>query len=142
MNLLEWSATLFDWQQDALRRLSLNLDLSEEDRAAIMERLKHARPKPSPAALRKRIESAYLALTDGRKNETVRLARLRAELSDLDRATVDAALPRERFSPLARLRRAVEHQECLLIGVHRKALAGGPSNAIDPERTRPALRLI
>jgi hypothetical protein len=58
-------------------------------------RAKPTKPKPlSPAALRKRIESAYLALTHGRKNETVRLARLRAELSDLDRATVDAALGR------------------------------------------------
>jgi len=54
-----------------------------------------AKPKrPSEAALRKRIEAAYLAVTHGRKNETVRLARLRAELSDLDRATVDAALGR------------------------------------------------
>jgi hypothetical protein len=54
-----------------------------------------AKPKPpSPAALRKRIEKAYLALTHGRKNETVRLARLRAELSDLDRTTVDGALGR------------------------------------------------
>jgi hypothetical protein len=53
------------------------------------------KPKPpSPAALRKRIEAAYLLVTHGRKNETVRLARLRAELSDLDRATVDAALGR------------------------------------------------
>jgi len=38
MNLLEWSAPLFDWQQGALRRLALNLDLSDEDRAAIMAR--------------------------------------------------------------------------------------------------------
>lgn len=54
---------------------------------------KLTKPKPpSRAALRKRIEAAYLTLTHGRKNETVRLARLRAELSDLDRATVDAAL--------------------------------------------------
>jgi hypothetical protein len=53
------------------------------------------KPKPpSPLTLRKRIEEAYLAVTDGRKNEPVRLARLRAELSDLDRATVDAALSR------------------------------------------------
>jgi hypothetical protein len=52
------------------------------------------RKPPSPTALRKRIEAAYLALTHGRKNETVRLARLRAELSDLDRATVDGALGR------------------------------------------------
>ena len=49
---------------------------------------------PSPAALRKRIEQAYLALTGGRKNEAVRLAHLRVELSDLDRATVDASLGR------------------------------------------------
>jgi hypothetical protein len=48
----------------------------------------------SPAALRKRIEAAYLALTNGRKNEMVRLAHLRAELSDLDRITLDAALGR------------------------------------------------
>jgi hypothetical protein len=53
------------------------------------------KPKPpSPVAMRKRIEAAYLALTGGRKDKTVRLARLRAELSDLDRATVDAALGR------------------------------------------------
>ena len=52
------------------------------------------RARPTPAALRKRIEAAYLALTDGRKGEMVRLALLRAELADLDRATVDAALGR------------------------------------------------
>ena len=58
-------------------------------------RAKPTKPKPLTAtALRKRIETAYLAVTHGRKNETVRLARLRAELSDLDRATVDAALGR------------------------------------------------
>ncbi|MCX8254295.1 hypothetical protein RHAL1_03258 [Beijerinckiaceae bacterium RH AL1] len=54
-------------------------------------------PKPRPpsaTALRKRIEVAYLALTGGRKNESVRLARLRRELSDLDRTVVDAALGR------------------------------------------------
>ena len=56
---------------------------------------KSAKPKsPSSATLRKRIEEAYLVLTNGRKNEPVRLVRLRAELSDLDRATVDAALGR------------------------------------------------
>jgi hypothetical protein len=48
----------------------------------------------SSTALRKRVEAAYLAITGGRKDETVRLARLRAELADLDRATVDAALGR------------------------------------------------
>jgi hypothetical protein len=49
---------------------------------------------PTPAAVRKRIEAAYLAITGGRRNETVRLADLRAGLADLDRATVDAALGR------------------------------------------------
>jgi hypothetical protein len=44
--------------------------------------------------LRERIETAYLAITKGRKGEPVRLARLRAELADLDRTTVDAALGR------------------------------------------------
>lgn len=47
-----------------------------------------------PATVRKRVEAAYLVITDGRKNESVRLARLRAELAELDRATVDAALAR------------------------------------------------
>ena len=49
---------------------------------------------PTQAALRKRVEAAYLALTGGQKNQSVRLARLRAELADLDRVTVDAALGR------------------------------------------------
>ena len=44
--------------------------------------------------MRKRIEAAYLALTGGRKDETVRLAQLRGSLPDLDRSTVDAALGR------------------------------------------------
>jgi hypothetical protein len=56
---------------------------------------KPKQPKPlAPAALRKRIEAAYLAITGGRRDQTVHLAHLRAELSDLDRATVDAALGR------------------------------------------------
>ena len=56
---------------------------------------KSARPaRATPAAVRKRIEAAYLALTAGRKGEMVRLALLRTELADLDRATVDAALGR------------------------------------------------
>ena len=49
---------------------------------------------PSASALRKRIETAYLSITGGRKNESVRLAKLRKELSDLDPAVVDAALGR------------------------------------------------
>lgn len=52
-------------------------------------------PKPlTTAALRRRIEAAYLALTRGRKDLSVRLAQLRAELADLNRDTVDAALGR------------------------------------------------
>ncbi|WP_018261041.1 hypothetical protein [Methylobacterium sp. WSM2598] len=46
---------------------------------------------PAPAPL-ERIEAAYLALTDGRRREAVRLSRIRAELADLDRASVDAGL--------------------------------------------------
>jgi hypothetical protein len=49
---------------------------------------------PTPAATRKRIEAAYLAITGGRRSQTVRLADLRARLADLDRATLDAALGR------------------------------------------------
>ena len=56
---------------------------------------KNSKPKmPTPTALRARIEVAYMALTGGRKNESVRLANLREKLSDLDRATIDAALGR------------------------------------------------
>ncbi len=49
---------------------------------------------PTQAELRKRIEAAYIAQTRGRKNEMVRLAHLRAELADLDRAVLDGALGR------------------------------------------------
>ena len=56
---------------------------------------KPAKPKPpTAAALRKRIAEAYLAITDGKKNESVKLSRLRTELADLDRPTLDAALGR------------------------------------------------
>jgi hypothetical protein len=47
---------------------------------------------PDPRRLRTRIEEAYLACTGGRKAMAVRLSALRAELADLDRATVDAGL--------------------------------------------------
>jgi hypothetical protein len=59
---------------------------------------KASRPKgpswPSPADLRTRIEEAYLVLTQGRKGQPVPLSKLRAQLADLDRATVDAGLLR------------------------------------------------
>jgi hypothetical protein len=48
----------------------------------------------SPTELRVRIEQAYLTATNGRKGEGVPLSRIRNELADLDRATVDAALLR------------------------------------------------
>jgi hypothetical protein len=48
----------------------------------------------SPKKLRARIEQAYLAITNGRKDQPAPLSQLRAELADLDRATVDAALLR------------------------------------------------
>ena len=47
---------------------------------------------PSAASMRRRLEEAYLAVTGGRKNESAPLSRVRAELADLDRAVVDAAL--------------------------------------------------
>jgi len=46
----------------------------------------------SPKQLRARIEAAYLALTGGERAKAVRLSALRAELTDLDRATVDSGL--------------------------------------------------
>jgi hypothetical protein len=49
---------------------------------------------PSPADLRTRIEEAYLVLTHGRKGQPVPLSKLRAQLADLDRTTVDAGLLR------------------------------------------------
>lgn len=55
---------------------------------------KAARPKklPRPEQLRARIEAAYLTLTGGERARPVRLSALRAELADLDRATVDSGL--------------------------------------------------
>jgi hypothetical protein len=54
--------------------------------------------KPSRAMtksqLRARIEKAYLVITNGRKAVDALLSKVRAELSDLDRATVDAGLLR------------------------------------------------
>ncbi|MFH6784459.1 MULTISPECIES: hypothetical protein [Methylobacterium] len=47
---------------------------------------------PTPRRLRARIEAAYLACTGGQTARPVRLSALRAALSDLDRATVDAGL--------------------------------------------------
>jgi hypothetical protein len=48
--------------------------------------------QPAPDRLRARIEKAYLACPEGRKATPVRLSALRAELADIDRATVDAGL--------------------------------------------------
>jgi hypothetical protein len=48
----------------------------------------------SPAAIRARIEAAYLTVTQGRKSQSALLSKVRAQLSDLDRKTVDAGLLR------------------------------------------------
>ncbi|MCJ2057937.1 hypothetical protein MKL09_15385 [Methylobacterium sp. J-048] len=53
-----------------------------------------AKKKPGAAALRVRIEEAYLALTGGARAKAVRLSEVRAQLAELDRATVDAGLAR------------------------------------------------
>jgi hypothetical protein len=48
----------------------------------------------SPGELRRRIEEAYLAITNGRKAESVPLSKLRAQLAELDRKTMDEGLLR------------------------------------------------
>jgi hypothetical protein len=59
---------------------------------------------PSATDLRERIEQAYLFLTHGQKAQPLPLSKLRAQLGDLDRATVDAGLLRILQSdPKARL---------------------------------------
>lgn len=58
----------------------------------------------SRAALRKRLEQAFLAVTGGRKDRGAPLGRVRTALGDLDRATVDRALADVlRGDPKARL---------------------------------------
>ncbi len=52
------------------------------------------KPSQAPAAVRKEIERAYLAVTQGRKGTDARLADVRAEIKAYDRETVDAALRR------------------------------------------------
>ena len=56
-----------------------------------------AAPKPKALTapeLRKRIEAAYLQVTEGCKNESVRLNDLRAALPDIARTTLDKGLAR------------------------------------------------
>lgn len=50
--------------------------------------------QPRKRELRARIEQAYLAITGGRKAEAVPLAKIRAQLADLDRELVDDGLRR------------------------------------------------
>jgi hypothetical protein len=50
--------------------------------------------QPTERQLRARIEKAYLTVTDGRKSESALLSKVRGQLSDLDRATVDAGFLR------------------------------------------------
>jgi hypothetical protein len=57
----------------------------------------HPKAPPSSSSggdLRARIEAAYLSVTHGQKARPVPLSKLRAELADLDRATVDTGLLR------------------------------------------------
>lgn len=51
-------------------------------------------PEMSKQELRARIEKAYLVVTGGGKAESVPLAKVRAQLTDLDRAVVDDGLRR------------------------------------------------
>jgi hypothetical protein len=53
-----------------------------------------AKHKHAPEDVRARIERAYLQITNGRKAQGVLLSKVRAQLSDLDRKTVDDALLR------------------------------------------------
>jgi hypothetical protein len=55
---------------------------------------KKTQKPPTELQLRERIEKAYLTVTNGRKAEGALLSKVRAQLSDLDRATVDAELLR------------------------------------------------
>jgi hypothetical protein len=72
---------------------TVKLDAGRPRKAATATRKKT--PKPlTVSKLRARIEEAYLAVTNGRKAESALLSKLRAQLADLDRATVDAGLLR------------------------------------------------
>jgi hypothetical protein len=57
-------------------------------------RRRSIRKTPSTGELRRLIEEAYLAVTGGRKAESVPLSKVRAQLSNLDRKTVDEGLLR------------------------------------------------
>jgi len=81
--------------QDWLTLLHRQLAASGQTLADFMA----AAPEPKPSGLsehdvRARIEKAYLAVTGGRKAQSVPLANVRAQLADLDRSVVDEGLRR------------------------------------------------
>ncbi|MCX7361002.1 MAG: hypothetical protein NTV97_03855 [Alphaproteobacteria bacterium] len=81
--------------QDWLTLLHRQLGRSGETLADFVT----ATPDPTPSGLsehdvRARIEKAYLAVTGGRKAQSISLAKVRAELADLDRSVVDEGLRR------------------------------------------------
>jgi hypothetical protein len=107
----------FQVLQDLLARLHQHLEKSEQTLAEFIgspspeqgvdilatrvgtrkaaPRSTNKKPKPPSAPqLSARIEDAYLAVTGGRTATEALLSKVRAELADLDRATVDAGLLR------------------------------------------------
>lgn len=79
--------------QDWLTLLHRHLDRSGKTFADFIEpKVEEQKPTLSPEAVRAQIESAYLAVTGGRKAESVTLAKIRAALADLDRSVMDRAL--------------------------------------------------
>ena len=69
-------------------------EAAAKPRAKRSSKTSTANRPPGPRQLRARIEVAYLTLTGGARAQGVRLSQLRAELADIDRATLDAGLAR------------------------------------------------
>jgi hypothetical protein len=102
--LQQWLARVYDFLAETDRPLADFIGSATESLPLLPPKKprppgkRKPRPKksapPSPAELRRRIEEAYLAITNGRKAESVLLSKLRAQLSELDRKTVDEGLLR------------------------------------------------
>lgn len=80
--------------QDWLTMLHRELRRSGRSLAEFVAPAPAGLPGLSKDELRARIETAYLAVTGGRKAESVPLAKVRAHLGDIDRAVVDDGLRR------------------------------------------------
>jgi len=96
-----------DKKQSALQNLLIRLDGFLREESKVLADFIGTPPEPlppppkptrkssqTPAAVRKEIERAYLAVTHGRKGTDARLADVRTEINAYDRETVDAALRR------------------------------------------------